>query len=153
MIKMNSSFEKLLDKYAEKALYKNRYNKACHVAFLLKNRKVPIKIGYNQMERQCFQGQEITSLHAEIDCLRQCRSIKAKNYTFLVVNISKDIKDGKIKYKDSRPCIHCTKFLKEVGFKHIYCSNSEGVIEKLSLSLYDPYTTSCQDKLQSQKNQ
>ncbi len=65
------NFERVLDQYVEEALEYNRENKACHVAFLLKNKKTVLRIGYNQMDRQCFRGQPISSLHAEIDCLRQ----------------------------------------------------------------------------------
>ena len=142
-------FDRLIENYADGALKINGENRACHIAFLLKTNKIALKIGYNRMDRQCFRGREITSLHAEIDCLRQYRPIRdltKKGYNLLVVNISKDI-CGKIKYKDSRPCIHCTKFLRGLGFTYVYCSTPEGIIEKMSLIGYDPYKTSAQIRL------
>lgn len=38
-----------------------------------------LHIGLNQMNRNYYEGQAVTSLHAELDCLRKIRYNKIKN--------------------------------------------------------------------------
>lgn len=154
-----SKFDKIVELYMDETFERNRENRACHVAFLLKGKKV-IQTGFNQMDRQCFRGKCITSLHAEIDCLRKARPITElirKNYSLLVINISKEAFEDDDHphrhnnvhsyYKNSKPCSNCTKFLMGLNFKFIYCSNENGEIEKLYLDTYEPYVTISQTRL------
>lgn len=132
-----NNFDYIVNKYKDDALIPK--NRSCHIAFLLKGKKI-LHIGYNQMNRNYYEGHSITSLHAEIDCLRKIRYNKIKKYNILVVNINKDVSNNKL-YKDSRPCKHCTNYLIEKGFKHIFCSTENGIIEKINLRNYEPYIT------------
>lgn len=54
--------------------------KQSHVAFLLNGKKV-VAVGYNQYHRNSFNGCRISSLHAEIDCIRQLKGIFSKEKT------------------------------------------------------------------------
>ncbi len=129
-------YDTIVNKYKQFAM--NPESRSCHIAFLLKGKKM-LHIGLNQMNRNYYEGQTVTSLHAEIDCLRKIRHNKIKKYNILVVNINK-ASDDKL-YKDSRPCKHCTDYLIKKGFKHIFCSTHNGIIEKINLKDYKPYTT------------
>jgi deoxycytidylate deaminase len=134
-----SCFEKAVHSYIDEARELNKYNKSCHVALLMQGKRKVISYGFNQMDRQCFRGKSVYSLHAEVDCLRKCRPIKdvmKRNYTLVVVKIGKA--DDGIFY-DSMPCKHCTKFLVGLGFKSVYCSNSGGKIVKVNFDDYIPY--------------
>jgi len=132
------NFDRIIQIYVDKALEYNKDHKSSHIALLLQGKKV-ICWGYNQMDRQCFRGQAITSLHAEIDCLRKCRPISdlfKRNYKLLIIKFSRDDKNI---YTNSKPCQYCTKFIQGLGFNHVYCSNDKGLIEKIKLSTYVPY--------------
>lgn len=134
-----SCFETIVQEYAEEAIRLNKHNKSCHIALLMNGKRKVVSYGFNQMDRQCFRGKSIISLHAELDCLRKCRPIKdiiKKNYSLVVVKVSKN-DDGT--YYDSMPCKHCTKFLIGLGFKSIYCSNRDGKIVKIIFENYIPY--------------
>lgn len=125
------NFDKIIQNYASEALELNRYNKSCHIAILLHKKKV-VSFGYNQMDRQCFRGKAITSLHAEVDCIRKIRpisDISKRNYSLLIIKISRYDHT----YTNSKPCDCCTKFIKGVGINHVYCSNENGEIEKIKL--------------------
>ncbi len=131
-------FENAIKGYIKEAIELNKHNKSCHVALLMQGKKI-VSHGFNQMDRQCFRGKSILSLHAEVDCLRKCRPIKdiiKRNYSLVVVKVSKN--DNGI-YYDSMPCKHCTKFLLGLGFKNVYCSNKDGKIVKINLGEYIPY--------------
>lgn len=134
-----TSYENIIQIYMNKAREINKHNKSCHLALLLQGKRKVVSYGFNQMDRQCFRGKSVYSLHAEVDCLRKCRPIKdvmKRNYSLVVVKISK--KDNN-KYYDSMPCKYCTKFLLNLGFKTIYCSNNQGNIVKINLNDYIPY--------------
>jgi len=133
------NFDKIIQCYIDDAIKLNKNNKSCHVALLLRGHKV-IHHGYNQMDRQCFRGKNIASLHAEIDCLRKCRPIRdlfRRNYTLVIAKIAKG---DDLLYLDSKPCKCCKKFIQGLGFKFVYCTNREGKVEKLHLDEYIPYT-------------
>lgn len=137
-----SYFENIIQEYIEEARKLNKYNKSCHVALLIQGKRKVISYGFNQMDRQCFRGKSVYSLHAEVDCLRKCRPIKdvmKRNYTLVVVKIGKV--DDRILY-DSMPCKHCTEFLIGLGFKSVYCSNRDGRIIKVNFDDYVPYNRS-----------
>jgi deoxycytidylate deaminase len=139
IIKDRMNFDRVIQAYIDEAFELNKSNKSCHLALLLQGHKV-ISYGFNQMDRQCFRGKTISSLHAEIDCLRKCRPIKdliRRNYTLVIVKVAKEV--DKL-YSDSSPCKCCTKFIKGLGFKHVYCTTKEGKIEKINLDEYVPYT-------------
>lgn len=132
-------FENIIQEYADEARKLNKKSKSCHVALLIQGKRKVISYGFNQMDRQCFRGKSIYSLHAEVDCLRKCRPIKdvmKRNYTLVVVKIGK-LDTGT--YYDSMPCKHCTKFLLGLGFKNIFCSDKHGKIVKINLDKYVPY--------------
>lgn len=131
-------FERVVQGYVDEAIAANKHNKSCHVALLLQGRKV-VSVGFNQMDRQCFRGKSVYSVHAEVDCLRKCRPIRdvmKRNYTLVIAKVAKDA-DGT--FYDSMPCRECTKFLKGLNFKKVYCSNSSGQIVKIDLDSYVPY--------------
>lgn len=130
-------YDTIVNKYKQYAM--NPESRSCHIAFLLKGKKM-LHIGINQMNRNYYKGKAVTSLHAEIDCIRKIKNHKIKKYSILVVNINKDSNKSKM-YKDSRPCKHCTEYLLKRGFKHVFCSTHTGLIEKINLKDYDPYTT------------
>lgn len=132
-------FEKVVQGFVSEARELNKHSKSCHVALLIQGKRKVVSYGFNQMDRQCFRGKSVYSLHAEVDCLRKCRPIKdimRRNYTLVVVKIAKTV-DGI--FYDSMPCKHCTKFLLGLGFKSVYCSNSQGKIVKVNLDEYIPY--------------
>jgi deoxycytidylate deaminase len=138
-----TSFESVVHAYIDEARELNKNSKSCHVALLIQGKRKVISYGFNQMDRQCFRGKSVYSLHAEVDCLRKCRPIKdvmKRNYTLVVVKIGKA---DEIFY-DSMPCKHCTKFLLGLGFRSVYCSNKHGKIVKVSLDEYIPYNATSQ---------
>jgi deoxycytidylate deaminase len=133
------SFEKVIRPFIEEALEYNKDNKSCHVAILLQGKHKVISHGFNQMDRQCFRGKSIRSLHAEIDCIRKCRPLKdllKRNYNLVILKVAKDVNRT---FYDSRPCKHCTIFLQGLGFKNVYCSDNNGEIVKINLDEYIPY--------------
>lgn len=133
-----NAFLNVIQGYVDNALEFNKNNKSCHVALLLQGKKV-VSYGFNQMDRQCFRGKSVLSVHAEIDCLRKCRPIKdiiKRNYTLVIVKLAKDINGTFIA---SMPCKSCTKFIKGLNFKKVYCSNNQGQIVKINLNEYVPY--------------
>lgn len=135
------SFENIIKSFVNDALEYNKDNKSCHVALLMQGKRRVISYGYNQMDRQCFRGKSIYSLHAEIDCLRKCRPIRdimRRHYTLVIVKVGKD-NDGT--FHDSMPCKHCKKFLQGLNFKNVFCSNSKGEIVKVNLENYVPYNS------------
>jgi deoxycytidylate deaminase len=145
-------FEKAIQGFVKEALELNKNNKSCHVALLMQGKRKVVSHGFNQMDRNCFRGKSVYSLHAEIDCLRKCRPIKdimKRNYTFVIVKLAK--KDD-MTYYDSMPCKHCTKFLIGLGFKSVYCSNNQGEIVKINLEKYIPYTTKGMVQKEKTKN-
>jgi deoxycytidylate deaminase len=132
-------------KYLEDGLLYNKDNRVCHIAFLLKGKKM-VRIGYNQMHRNYYNRKVITSLHAEVDCIRKLTGCKNYNrYSILVINIYKG-RNNSVHFKDSRPCKDCTNFLKEKGYKNIFCSTEKGIIEKINFNSYDPYITLARQK-------
>lgn len=134
-----SYFEQIIHGYVDKAREINKDNKSCHIAILMQGKRKVISYGFNQMDRQCFRGKSVYSLHAEVDCLRKCRPIKdimKRNYKLIIAKIGK--KEDTTFY-DSMPCKHCTKFLLGLGFKNVYCTNSSGNITKVNLNKYIPY--------------
>lgn len=134
-----ANFECIIRNFVDRALEINKGNKSCHIALLLQGKRKIRSYGFNQMNRQCYQGKPIYSLHAEIDCLRKCRPIKniqRRNYSLVVVKVAKN--NTKI-FHDSFPCKHCTKFLINVGIKNVYCSDKNGKIIKICLNEYKPY--------------
>lgn len=131
--------ESIIQLYANKALEHNGDNKACHMALLMSGNNKVISFGFNQMDRQCFRGKYVSSVHAEIDCLRKYRPIRdlmKRNYYLVIVKVAKS---DKVMYHDSMPCKHCTRFLLGLNFRHVYCSNKDGSITKLNLNAYVPY--------------
>jgi deoxycytidylate deaminase len=128
-------FDSIIRGYITDALEHNKYNKSCHIAVLLDRKKV-VSYGFNQMDRQCFRGKAITSLHAEIDCLRKLRPISSikKKYKLLVIKVSRH----DFTYTDSMPCDCCTRYIKGVGLNSVYASNENGKIEKINLETYNP---------------
>jgi deoxycytidylate deaminase len=132
------NFDRIIQLYVDEALEHNKFNKDCHMALLLNGRRV-ISHGFNQMDRQCFRGKSVFSLHAEIDCLRKCKpikNIKKKNYDLLIIKVARNT--NKL-YHDSRPCKNCTNFIKGLGFRHVYCTTADESIKKIDLFNYLPY--------------
>lgn len=113
------------------SLNKNKKEKSCHIAVLFKNKSM-IYVGHNQMNRQFYNGKMITSLHAEIDCIRKIKKHRKCNKLFVVKISKKSTIDNIILY-DSRPCVNCTNTLLNKGFKYVYCSDETGNIIKFIL--------------------
>lgn len=127
----------IIKQYIDDAMELNKYKKSCHIALLIKGKNKVISHGFNQMDRGCFRGKSITSLHAEIDCLRKIRPFTRlcnKKYIFVVVKVSRYDKS----FTNSRPCDCCTKYIKGVGINSIYCSTELGSIEKINMDDYTP---------------
>ena len=141
-------FKPTVLKYVQEARDLNRFNKSCHIAVLMQGTRKVCSYGINQMERQYYRGRHVSSLHAEIDCVRKCKSIDGKRkrrsqttstahgYTLIVAKVSKNDNN---KFYSSMPCKDCTRFLLEHGFKKIYCTTYEGAIVKVRLDDYVPY--------------
>lgn len=133
------NFENAIQGFVDEALMFNKENKSCHIALLMNGKHKVISYGFNQMDRQCFRGKSILSLHAEIDCLRKCRPIRdimRRNYTLVIVKVAREVDT---KFYNSMPCKHCKKFLQGLNFKSVFCSNNEGKIVKVVLNDYIPY--------------
>lgn len=132
------NYQNIIYRYIEDAIELNRHKKSCHIAILVKRKNEVISYGFNQMERGCFRGKKITSLHAEIDCLRKIRPVTRldnKKLTLVVVKISR----YDMSFTDSRPCDCCTNYIKGVGINTIYCSTESGSIEKININNYNPF--------------
>lgn len=137
IVNYNKGINRLIHNYIVKARELNKQNKSCHIAILLRGKKI-VTYGFNNMDRQCYRGKPIFSMHAEIDCLRKYKpsgSINKRNYTLVVVKVAK-LED---KYYDSMPCKNCTKVILELGIKKLYCSRNNGDIVKINLKEYVPY--------------
>jgi len=133
------SFRSIINKY----IMSNKYSVGSgskHIAFLIKGKCV-IKFAKNEYERQCFKGKSTTSLHAEINCVRQLKPKKnVKKFRLLVININKE--NGEL--KNSIPCLTCKKYLINKGFTHIYCSTKDGSIKKFKLNKIESKLTHSQ---------
>jgi len=124
------------DYCVEKAIEHNKSFKSCHVAFLIRSNKI-ISYGYNRMDRNCYNGKFVTSVHAEVDCLR--KYVKNLNKCkFIVIKIDRTCDSFRI-YRDSRPCDCCTKFIDNKGIKNFYASTEDGCIKKFFLNTYEPF--------------
>ncbi len=113
-----------------------RYN---HVAYLFKGKKL-VKCCTNNYNRQCFNSKRVTSLHAEIGCIKN--DMVKKGFKMLVVRFNKN---GEL--CDSKPCNSCKNHLLSKGFVNIYCSTSNGTISKFKLSSIEDYNSPSQIKL------
>ena len=135
-----SQFKHIVLRYMQEARRMNRVNKSCHIAVLLKGKRKICSYGFNQMDRQCYRGKHVSSLHAEVDCVRKmAEPLRAmRRYTLVVAKVSKN-DDSKM--YSSMPCKECTKYLLGLGFKSIYCSTHHGTIVKVHLNKYVPYDT------------
>lgn len=137
---VNEYYKNLIRMYADDAINLNKHNKSCHVAILLQGKHRVVSYGFNQMNRMCFRGKSVPSLHAEMDCLRKCRPIRevssGKN-KLLIAKLSK--KNDGTTYYNSMPCKRCTEFIKGLNFKKVYCSDQNGDIVKIRLDNYVPY--------------
>jgi len=65
------------------------------------------------------------SIHAEMDCILRART-DLKGMNILVVRLNK-----RNELRLAKPCQHCQMYLKFVGLKNCYYSNSNGEIERL----------------------
>lgn len=118
----------------------------CHVACLVKGKRI-INIAKNDYTRQFSGGQLNTSLHAEINCVKQVRDLK--NYRLIVLRFTSD---GKL--RDSKPCHSCKMYLMNRGLSHVFCSTENGVIQKLRLESIIAYQSPAQKKFtKKQQNQ
>ena len=127
-----------------------------HGAILSKGSKIIVK-GYNR-DRSKFMNISYTSIHAEIDVIKQyCENIlhlnvdlksntinipKINRYILWVVRIDKH---NNLSY--SKPCSNCLGLLKKIGIKRIGYSDKNGniIIEKLRNVLTN-YLSSAQKK-------
>jgi deoxycytidylate deaminase len=71
-----------------------------------------------------MDGKKITSLHAEVACLKNIKI--RKKYRLLVLKYNK-----KGLLVDSKPCSHCKGAIMEKGFKEVYYStgNEEEIVK------------------------
>lgn len=134
----NNKFHKFIDLYRNLLLgddsrYKN--NQYVIVALLLKSTTKFICSGVNDISRQCFNGKATTSIHAEVNCLKNFKGTVSRGFTFLTLHYSKET--GEL--KDSRPCANCVCFLKKKGITNIYCSLNNGTVVKLRLDEIPQY--------------
>jgi deoxycytidylate deaminase len=64
-------------------------------------------------------------LHAESDAILKSNRKDLKNSNLLVIRL------GKNKLCNSKPCKHCMSMIYEVGIKHVYYSDVDGMIKQL----------------------
>ena len=72
LLKMTIRYENIISLYREKTYSKDK--KQSHAAFLMNGKKL-VSVGYNQFGRYSFGGSRVSSLHAEMDCIRQIKGI------------------------------------------------------------------------------
>lgn len=125
--------------------YYSKEKKQSHVAFLLSGKKV-LSIGLNDYYHQSLNGKRISSLHAEINCLRKYFKkhikIKRDKYKLLVVNVNSI---GNL--KNSSPCHYCAQELLRMGFTKVYYSNDDGVIVKKKITELSYHLSDSQKKV------
>lgn len=114
--------------------------RSLHVAYLLKGRKI-IYQALNDYNRCYIDGTYHTSIHAEINVMRSLKD-KKSSLDLLVIRI--DRSSGML--CESLPCNNCRNALIMRGFKNIYCSRSDGFIEKIRLSDIPTYYTTAWKK-------
>ena len=102
--------------------------KSNHIACLVKGRTKIVNSSTNVYERQYVHRLCTTSLHAEINCVKSNPKKNKKNLAMLILRFRKD---GHL--CDSRPCFDCKKYLITKGFSYVFCSVSDGTIQKLFL--------------------
>lgn len=112
-----------------------RYN---HIAYLFKGKKL-VKFSTNDYFRQCFNNKRITSLHAEIGCIKN--EMVKKGFKMVVIRFNKN---GEL--CDSKPCNNCKMHLLSKGFTTIYCSMANGKISKIKLMDIEDYNSPSQIK-------
>lgn len=94
--------------------------KACHIAIIIKGLYKVINHAKNDYERQYVEGLKVTSLHAEVACIKNVKNIR-KKYRLLVLKYNKH---GFL--EDSKPCSHCKETIIKCGFKEVYYSTGNG---------------------------
>jgi deoxycytidylate deaminase len=112
-----------------------------HVACIVKGKKL-VSYSRNDYSRQCFNGKYISSLHAEIACMRNIPDLR-KGMKVIVLRYSK----GTGKLCDSRPCNTCKEYLTSKGLTSIYCSNEDGHVVKYRIKDLPVYNTKAQVKV------
>ena len=105
-----------------------------HRAILYKGGKV---LGESENKLKTYEdGKFIGSLHAERGVIKiikndlrknRKRRTKNGNYHICVVRIKEDI-NGRITYKNSKPCMDCLQLMKQYGVDKVSYSNNNGVI-------------------------
>jgi deoxycytidylate deaminase len=118
----------------------NRYN---HIACLARGKKI-IHIAQNDYNRQLSDGKVITSLHAEINCVKKYKN-NLKNLKLIILRFTSD---GRL--CESRPCSACKNYLISRGLSRIYCSTESGSIEKFKPEDIIEYHSPAQIKLYEQ---
>lgn len=100
-----------------------------HVAFIVKRNAI-YAIGWNKIKThprmRLSSGYNFlsTQLHAELDAIIKFGKDDCRKYELVVVRINNR---GQLKY--SRPCAGCTEMIKQVGFRAVWYSTSEGFIK------------------------
>lgn len=125
-------FENIINNFRNSLInddFKNfRYR---HIACLVNGQRL-VSYSTNDYNRQYVNRKKTTSLHAEQGCVKNHKRIKG----FKLVVFRFD-KTGNL--CNSSPCSACKKALLGKGIRFIFCSNKDGVIEKLKLDNIEPY--------------
>lgn len=138
---------RLIDNYIEKTYSKEK--KQSHAAFLFSGKKL-LSVGYNDYNRHFLQGERISSLHAEMDCLNKffkyTTKIKKNKYKMVIINI-----DHNLNFKNSSPCHHCLNEIIKKGIKYIFFSTTDNGIIRRKTQEIDFHLSDSQVNIQKQK--
>jgi deoxycytidylate deaminase len=122
-----NKFDSLVEKGRSICFERGHQERYYHIAYLIKGRRV-INYSRNNYNRQFINGKIATSLHAEIGCMKFLKDNKRikKGFSVLILRYNKH--NGSL--CDSKPCNNCKQFLIKKGLTKIYCSTSDGTIQK-----------------------
>lgn len=119
--------------------------KSNHVACLVKGRTKVVTSCMNDYQRQYIGRALHTTLHAEVGCLKDNKDLSSqkkkikKNLSLLILRYRKD---GSL--CDSRPCSDCKTFLLNKGLLFVFCSVTDGTIQKIFLKDVPNYLSASQ---------
>jgi len=134
-------FQNTINKFRE-ICCKNQHQHHNHVACLLKGRKKVISYSLNDYRRQYVSRAITSNIHAEVSCLKNILTKDKKIKKNLILLILRFKKDGTL--CDSKPCAECKKYLLSNNILSVFCSLSDGSIQKIFLKDLPNYLSSAQ---------
>jgi deoxycytidylate deaminase len=131
---LNNKFSEILSCANRENITFKEKMRSVHIAYVLKGRRI-VHQAVNDSDRCYVDGRYQTSMHAEMNVLRSLK--KNKSFNLLVIRIEK----GTGQLCESTPCDNCRQELLNRGFKTVYCSRSDGSIQKVRLDVPTYQTT------------